>query len=89
MEDCTDAKTKQLLKATIHLHMFLLVKQNLAWYQIAGSVSGEAAMRLSDEFDQAVKDYVPHMNTALGGLGIPETENRIGPIARDYVAFNS
>ena len=39
--------------------------------------------------DQCVKDYVPHMNTAVGSLGVFEKANRIGPIARDYVAFNS
>ena len=29
------------------------------------------------------------MNTAVQGLGLIETPSRIGPIARDYVAFNS
>lgn len=41
------------------------------------------------EFDQAVKDYVPYMNTAVASLGVPEAANRNGPIARDYVAYNS
>jgi len=54
-----------------------------------GSIGEEAAARFDSEFDQAVKDYVPYMNTALGSLGIPQTESRIGPVARDYVAFNS
>lgn len=29
------------------------------------------------------------MNTAVAGLGLIETPARVGPIARDYVAFNS
>lgn len=29
------------------------------------------------------------MNTVLASLGVPENPARIGPIARDYVAFNS
>lgn len=41
------------------------------------------------EFDQAVKEYVPHMNTAVESLGVPENKNRLATIARDYVAFNS
>ena len=69
--------------------MLLLVKQNLSWYQLEGSIGEQAAASLEDEFDQAVKDYVPYMNTALGSLGVPQVDARIGPIARDYVAFNS
>ena len=69
--------------------MLLLVKQNLHWYLMDGSVSDQAAASLDAEFDQAVKDYVPHMNTVLESLGIPENQDRLGPIARDYVAFNS
>jgi len=46
-------------------------------------------MRLDDEFDQAVKDYTPYVNTALGGLGCPDNAERNGNIARDYVAFAS
>jgi len=69
--------------------MLALVKENPSWYLINGCVSDEAAANFDSDFDQAVKDYVPHMNTALASLGVPEDANRIGPIARDYVAFNS
>ena len=89
LADCQDAKTKALLEATIRLHMLALVKQNLAWYQIDGAVSDEAAARLDSELDQAVKEYVPHTNTALASLGLCETQERMGTIARDYVAYNS
>ena len=89
LEDCTDAGAKEMLKATIHLHMLKLVKDNLSWYLISGSISEAAAIAIDDELDQAVKAYVPHMNTALAGLGLPENANRMGSIARDYVAYNS
>jgi len=36
-----------------------------------------------------VKDYVPHINTVLKSFNVLENPMRIGPIARDYVAFNS
>mmetsp|Transcript_46469 Transcript_46469/g.61565 ORF Transcript_46469/g.61565 Transcript_46469/m.61565 type:complete len:428 (+) Transcript_46469:656-1939(+) len=86
---CTDAKAKVVLEASIRLHMLALVRQHLAWYQMNGCISELAAARLDDEHDQAVKDYVPFMNTAVQALGCPENPSRIGPIARDYVAFNS
>jgi len=57
--------------------MIYLIKQDLAWYLVNGVVSSEAATNLdAAEFDQAVKDYVPHINTALASLGIPDNANR-------------
>ena len=87
--DCSDAKAKQVLTETIRLHMLSLVRSNLHWYLMNGCVSDQAASSLDAEFDQAVKDYVPHMNTALESLGVPENKDRIATISRDYVAFNS
>lgn len=90
LADCSDAKTKQVLQATIQLHMMFLVKQTLAWYIINGTISNEAAINIDNEFDQAIKDFMPHMNTVVGCLGMPEdNQNRIGVIARDYVAQTS
>ena len=71
------------------MHMLNLVKQNLAWYLINGCVSEQAALKIDEEFDAAVKAYVPYTNTAIGGLGLPELAKRSGTIARDYVAYNS
>ena len=34
LADCTDAPTKELLTATIRLHMLYVVKENMAWYLI-------------------------------------------------------
>ena len=89
MADCSNDDAKKALTASIHLHMLTLVQQNLAWYQLNGCVSEKASMSINDEVDRAVKDYAPYMNTVLASLGCPETPKRIGPIARDYVAFNS
>jgi len=61
----------------------------MSWYLINGTMSEQAATNFEAEYDQAVKDYVPHMNTVLGALGVPESANRLGPIARDYVAYTS
>ena len=89
LADCADVKTKALLTATIRLHMLSLVRQNFSWYLIEGCISEQAAANLEAEYDQAVKEYVPHMNTAVESLGVPENKDRLATIARDYVAFNS
>ena len=78
-----------MLKATIQLHMLKLVKENLSWFLISGSISEAAAIAIDNDLDQAVKAYVPHMNTAMAGLGLPDNPARLGSIARDYVAYNS
>ena len=69
--------------------MLSIVRQNFSWYLLNGCVSEQASSNMEAEFDQAVKDYVPHMNTALDALGVPENQDRTGTISRDYVAFNS
>ena len=89
LADCADVKTKALLTATIRLHMLSLVRQNFSLYLIEGCISEQAAANLEAEYDQAVKEYVPHMNTAVESLGVPENKDRLATIARDYVAFNS
>lgn len=52
-------------------------------------MSIEAAAALSAEVDLAIKAFLPYMNTALDGLGLPKVPALFGPIARDYVAFNA
>ena len=65
------------------------MKENIGWYLMNGIVSAKAAANLDLEHDQYVKDFVPHMNTAVEGLGVFDHLNLIGPIARDYVAYNT
>jgi len=54
-----------------------------------GVISNEAALEVQSLLDKAVKDYLPHLNTAVEALGVFKNENTLGPIARDYVAFNA
>jgi len=89
LADCTDAKSKAMLQATIRLHLIDLVRRDLSWYIINGSIGEDAAANFDAEYEQAVKDYVPLMNTAVGCLNIPTDPKRIGTIARDYVAYAS
>ena len=51
LADCTDAPTKELLTASIRLHMFLLVKENMAWYLINGTIGEQASQSFADEYD--------------------------------------
>ena len=37
----------------------------------------------------AVKAFLPYLNTAVEGLGVPKIKSLHGAIARDYVAFNT
>jgi len=71
------------------LHAISHFKQNIDWYIINGIVSIEAASELDTLFSHAVKEIVPHMNTIVDSLGLPKTLHLYGPIARNYVAFNS
>ena len=89
IEGTAHAGAKEVLRASTRLHMITLVRENIGWYLLQGIVSPAAAADLDAQFEQAVKDYAPLMNTALDGLGIFENEKRVGPIVRDYVAFNS
>lgn len=89
LEETKHAGTKQLVEKSILLHMMNIVKENIGWYVMNGVVSPTAAKNLDLEHDQCVKDYVPFMNTAIEGLGVFSHEHLIGPIARDYVAYNS
>ena len=89
MASCTHTGVKDLLKEAIHLHCLSLVKKNLEWYLMNGVISAEAAEDLDATHQLAVKAFVPHMNTAVEGLGVFNISHLHAPIARDYVAFNA
>ena len=89
LEECKHAGTKKLLEQTILLHMMNHVKENIGWYVTNDVVSKKAAANLDAEHDKCVKDYVPFVNIATEGLGTFNHLNLIGPIARDYVAYNT
>lgn len=69
--------------------MLTYVRENRGWYLVNGVISKAAANNLDDEQNKLVKDFVPHMNTAVEGLGCFNIPKITGPIARDYVAYNS
>ena len=71
------------------MHAISHVSKNIDWYILEGVVGIEAASELSSAADLAVKKFVPHLNTALDGLGHTNTIDWYGPIARDYVQFNA
>lgn len=50
--------------------MVTYVKENLSWYMANGIVNREAASKIQDKWAQAVKDMVPHINDAVGALGV-------------------
>jgi hypothetical protein len=83
------AGAKATLASVIHLHSLNLVRKNVAWYLINECISPEAAAALDDQNDAAVKAFVPHMNTALESLGLPDIEQLHSPIVRDFQAFNA
>lgn len=89
LENSKNESLKALLERSIFLHMITLVRENLGWYLMQGCVSKAAATNLDAEFDRAVKNFLPHMNTAVEGLGVFNHTHLIGPIARDYVAFTA
>lgn len=88
LESCSHAGVKELLTQAIFLHMLGVVKQGSAWYLINKVISPTAASKLDDQHDAAVKAFLPFMNTAVEGLGIPKVKQIYGTIARDYVAYN-
>jgi len=82
------AGVKKLLNQALYVHLVQLVKTNIDWYLIEGVVSKEAAAALDDQWQQAVKEFVPFVNTAVESLGVPKHLNVSPPIIRDYVKFN-
>jgi hypothetical protein len=82
-------KAHQVIEKVIFMHCVLNIKTNLGWYTQAGCISGEAAQELDRVFELAVKDLVPHLNTLVEALGVLPHKHLMGPIARDYVAFNA
>lgn len=89
MKSLENVKAQQIVERIIFLHSVYNIKNNLGWYLINGCVSNEAAQELDSVFEKAVKDLLPHLNTAVEALGIVDFKHLIAPIGRDYVAFNA
>jgi len=90
MNAMTDSpKAQQVIERVIYLHCAFNLKTNLGWYMQEGCISQEAAQEMGTVFDQAVKTFLPHMNTAMEALGVFKQPHLIAPIGRDYIAFNN
>ena len=85
----TNIKAKVVIERAIFLYAVFTVKENQNWFMVNGCVSNEAAQELGTVLEQAVKAFVPHLNTAVEALGVFTYKHLIGPIGRDYVAFNA
>jgi hypothetical protein len=84
-----NAKAQKVIERVIFLHAIFLIRQNLGWYTAQGVISAEAGLEVQSVFEQAVKDFLPHMNTCVEALGYIPHKHLVSPIARDYVAFNA
>ena len=73
----------------VRLHLLHSLKQNLGWYLTNGVISQKAAKNIDPDYQQAVKDLLPHMNDILEAFDYPKIPQLWGPIARDYVKFNA
>lgn len=89
MNRMDNPKAKSLVEKAIFLHSVTRVKKDLGWYMMNGCISAEAGQELNAVFERAVKDFLPHMNTALESLCVITHKHIMPPIARDYIAFNA
>jgi len=84
-----NVKAQKVVESAIYLHAIFSIKQNLGWYTTQGVISAEAGLEVQNVFEQAVRDFLPHMNTCVEALGYIPHKHLVSPIARDYVAFNA
>ena len=90
LSNCSHQQTKEALSKAIRLHCLQLVRKNLDWYMVNGVITKKSAcLDLEDQFQRAVKDLAPFVNDFIEGFNIPKIPQIIGPIARDYVKFNT
>jgi hypothetical protein len=85
----SNQQAQEVMERVIYLHAIFRVKEHLGWFTAEGCISSEAGLEVQELFDRAVKEFVPHMNTCVEALGIFTHKHLIGPIGRDYVAFNA
>jgi len=64
-----------------------LLKKDLAWFVVSGSISVSAAKALEVRYRELVKMMHPFAYEMVNSFGIPE-ELLTAPVAKDYVEFN-
>lgn len=89
MDKCVHPGALRIMGYVVYLYMIDLVRENLSWYLENDIISREAAKNLQTSYLKAVKDLLPHINDCVEAFGIPNIPHIHGPIARDFVKFNS
>lgn len=89
MEKLDHEPSKALLRKALHVSAIHQVNNHLDWYLLNGLIGEQAGKVLPSEIGATIKDFVPHLNTAVEALGTFKIDQAHGTVARDYVAYNA
>ena len=64
-------KLKNVLEKIIRLHCITYLKKNLGYYLGNGLISQKAGNGIDADFQQAVRDILPHVNEILESFNYP------------------
>ena len=67
----SDVGARNILTKVVRLHCLLYVKENLGWYLLQGVINQKAAQALDADYQQAVRDLLPHVNEILEAFNMP------------------
>jgi hypothetical protein len=84
----SDVGARTILTKVVRLHCLTYVKENLGWYLMSGVINAKAAQGVDADYQQAVRDLLPHINEILEAFNFPNIPQLAPPIVRDYVKFN-
>ena len=84
-----DPKAKAVLDKAMRLHCLLYLKDNMGWYLMKELIDLKWADEIEENYQQAVKDLYPDVNTILDAFNPPPKAELLPPIVRDYEKFNS
>jgi len=84
----SDVGARTILTKVVRLHCLTYVKENLGWYLMNGVINAKAAQGVDADYQQAVRDLLPHINEILEAFNFPNIPQLAPPIVRDYVKFN-
>lgn len=83
-----DVGARTILTKVVRLHCMLYVKENMGWYLMNGVINAKSALSFDSDYQQAVRDLLPHVNEILEAFNFPNIPQLAPPIVRDYVKFN-
>ena len=84
----SDVGARTILTKVVRLHCLTYVKENLGWYLMNSVINAKAAQGVDADYQQAVRDLLPHINEILEAFNFPNIPQLAPPIVRDYVKFN-